>query len=141
MSLIPRHSLFDFDHFFDNSWLPFQQGQSRLGAFAPRVDVTERDAKYDISVELPGVDKKDVHVSLQNGVLTIEAETKQDEKEEKDGKVIRQERRYGKFVRSFDLGPQVQESDITASYDNGVLKLSAPKTQDQTPQSRRIEIL
>ncbi len=141
MSLIPRNSLFDLDHFFDNSWLPFQGSGQRPGAFAPRVDVTEHENAYHISVELPGVDKKDVHVSLQNGVLSIEAETKQENKEEKDGKIIRQERRYGKFVRSFDLGPQVQESDITANYSDGVLKLTAPKAQPEAQLSRRIEIL
>lgn len=141
MSLVPRHSLFDLDHFFDNMWSPYRQGESRLGTFSPRVDVTEKDNAYQISAELPGVDKKDVHVTLDNGVLTIEAESNQEDKEEKDGKLIRQERRYGKFVRSFDLGPQVQDSDITANYDNGVLTLTAPKVDKEAPQSRRIEVL
>lgn len=141
MSLVPRNSLFDLDHFFENAWLPFQNSGSRLGTFAPRVDVKEHDNAYEISVELPGVNKEDVHVSLHNGVLSIEAEAKQENKEEKEGKVIRQERRFGKFVRSFDLGPQVQESDVSASYSNGVLTLSAPKVKPELQQSRRIEIL
>lgn len=140
MNLIPRHSLFDLDRFFDNSWLPFQSNESQLGTFAPRVDVKEQDNAYEISVELPGVDKKDIHVSMQNGVLTIEAETKQESKEEKDGKLIRQERRYGKFIRTFDLGAQTQEKDITANYANGVLTLQAPKSGPESSASRSIEI-
>ena len=139
MSLIPRNSLFDLDHFFENAWTPFQN-TNRAGNYAPRVDVKEKENAYEISAELPGVDKKDVNVTLHNGVLTIEAESHQEDKEEKDGKIIRQERRYGRFVRSFDLGPQVQDSDITARFDNGVLTLSAPKGSKETPAARRIDI-
>lgn len=137
MSLIPRNSLFDLDNLF-SGWSPWEN--NKIGAFAPRVDVKEKGNAYEISVELPGVDKKDVHVSLQNGVLSIEAETKQEHKEEKDGKIIRQERRYGKFFRSFDLGTQVHEKDITANYSNGVLTLVAPKTSQEVSSARRIEI-
>ena len=141
MSLIPRNSLFDFDHFLDNSWLSFQQHGNKSGSFAPRVDVQEYDNAYHISAELPGVNKHDVHVSLHNGVLTLEAETKQESTDKQDGKVIRQERRYGKFLRSFDLGPQVQESDITAKFDNGVLSLTAPKVPAEASAAKKINIL
>lgn len=139
MSLIPRNSLFDFDHLFDNSWLS-QQVNRNGSTFAPRVDVREQDNAYHISAELPGVNKRDVHVSLNNGVLLIEAETKQENTEEKDGKVIRQERRYGKFMRSFDLGPQVQESDISARFEDGILTLVAPKLPKESTPSKKIEI-
>lgn len=139
MSLIPRSPLFDLDHFFDNSWLSLQQG-NKHGTLAPRVDVKEQDNAYHISAELPGVNKNDIHVSLENGVLCIEAETKQENTEEKDGKIIRQERRYGKFTRSFDLGPQVQESDITARFDDGVLSLVAPKVPRENSTAKKIDI-
>jgi len=139
MSLIPRNSLFDLDTFLGGNWSPFE-GVNKLGTFSPRVDVKENKDSYEISVELPGVDKSDVHVSLHNGVLSIEAETRQENKEEKDGKIIRQERRYGKFFRSFDLGTQVHDKDITANYNNGVLTLVAPKTSQEKTAARRIEI-
>lgn len=139
MSLIPRNSLFDLDNFLGGNWSPFE-GTNKLGTFSPRVDVKENKDSYEISVELPGVDKKDVHVSLHNGVLSIEAETRQEHKEEKDGKIIRQERRYGKFFRSFDLGPQVHDKDITANYNNGILTLVAPKVSQEKTTARRIEI-
>jgi HSP20 family protein len=138
MSLIPRNSLFDLDNFFGGGWSPVEN--NKLGAFAPRVDVKEKDKSYEITVDLPGVDKKDIHVSLNNGILSIEAETKQETKEEKDGKIIRQERRYGKFYRSFDMGNQIHEQDIIANYNNGVLTLVAPKVTQQLPSTRRIEV-
>ncbi len=143
MSLIPRSSLFDLDRFFDDSWSSFQAPVARnqaASALAPRVDVRDTEGAYEISAELPGVKKEDVHVHLNDGVLTIEAESRQEDTEEKNGRIIRQERRYGKFVRSFDLGKQVHEGDITASFDNGVLKLTAPKVTHETPTPRRIEI-
>ncbi len=141
MSLIPRKSLFDFDHLFDNFWAPLpRSGEGSAVAFAPRVDIKEKGDHYEISAELPGIDKKDIHVSLDNGVLTIEAEAVQEDKEEKDGKIIRQERRYGKFMRSFNLEGDVQESDIKATFDKGVLTLTAPRKAPAAPEKRRIEI-
>ena len=73
-------------------------------------------------------------------MLTLEAETSKEEKEEKKGKVIRQERRYGKFMRSFNLGADVQESDIKASFKDGVLTLEAPKIVEKVQERRRIEV-
>ncbi|WNO08608.1 Hsp20/alpha crystallin family protein [Teredinibacter sp. KSP-S5-2] len=140
MSLVPRHSIFDLDSFFDNTWIPFRAHSAEHGVFSPRVDIKDTGDSYEISAELPGIKKEDVHVSLQDGVLSIEAETRSENKEEKDGQIIRQERRYGKFFRSFDLGPQVHEGDITASFDDGVLKLSAPKTEPKEQAVKRIEI-
>lgn len=139
MNLIPRDSLFDIERFFDNSW-PFGGSSASTGSFTPRVDIKEKGNAYVISAELPGIEKKDIQVSLHNGVLRLEAESRQESKEERDGRVIRQERRYGKFVRSFDLGTQVQESDITASFENGVLTLTAPKAAPEKAETKRIEI-
>lgn len=140
MNLIPRSSLFDIDRFFDNAWLPMQQDGGKLDAFSPKVDIRDKGDAYLISAELPGVNKEDVQVSLENGVLTIEAETRQEDKEEKEGRIVRQERRYGKFMRSFDLGSQVKDSDINAHFENGVLSLTAPKVSKEESKAKRIEI-
>jgi HSP20 family protein len=86
------------------------------------------------------VAKEDIHVHVKDGILTLEAETRHEEKEEREGKVIRQERRYGKFMRSFNLGNDVQESDIKAGFKDGVLTLQAPKVVEQEVERRRIEI-
>ncbi len=139
MSLIPRSNLFDIDRFFGDSWP--QAYESQGGSFfAPRVDIKEANNHYEITAELPGVDKKDIHVHVKDGILTLEAETSKEDKEEKDGKIIRQERRYGKYMRSFNLGADIEEEDIKASFKDGVLKLQAPKQAPKAPERRRISI-
>jgi HSP20 family protein len=139
VSLIPRNSLFDIDRFFDDSWP--QLAESRAGTFfAPRVDIKEVDDHYEISAELPGVAREDIQVHVKDGILTLEAETSQEDKEEKGGRIIRQERRYGKFMRSFNLGADVEEADIKASFNDGVLTLQAPKAVEKEVERRRIEV-
>lgn len=139
MSLIPRSNLFDIDRFFNDSWP--QAAESQTGTFfAPRVDIKDVDDHYEITAELPGVAKDDIHVHVKDGILTLEAETTQEDKEEKEGKVIRQERRYGKYMRSFNLGTDVEESDIKASFNDGVLKLQAPKLVEKEVERRRIQV-
>ena len=139
MSLIPRNNLFDIDRFFNDSWP--QAVESQTGTFfAPRVDIKDVDDHYEITAELPGVAREHIHVHVKDGILTLEAETSSEDKEEKGGKVIRQERRYGKFMRSFNLGADVQETDIKASFKDGVLTLEAPKAVEKEPERRRIEV-
>jgi HSP20 family protein len=104
------------------------------------VDIKEAGDHYEITAELPGVAKEDVHVHVRDGVLTLEAETSQEDKEEKEGKIIRQERRYGRYMRSFNLGADIHEADIKASFKDGVLKLQAPKLVAKAPERRRIEV-
>lgn len=138
MNLLPRQSLFDMDQLFDN-WFSSGLPATENGFFAPRVEVKEKKNRYLITAELPGVKKEDIHVTLENGILTIEAESNQEDKEEKDGKVIRQERRYGKLMRSFSVGNNVKQEDIKAKLDDGLLKLEVPKGKE-ADQPRRIEI-
>lgn len=137
MNLIPRRSVFDIDSIFDNFWSPLQPTG---GTFSPRVDVRDKGNEVEISAELPGVKKEDINITLDNGILTLTAETRHEEKEEKQGRVIRQERRYGKYLRSFDLGSGVRENDIRATFSDGILTLTAPKSQEQAPETKHIPI-
>lgn len=139
MNLIPK-SFFDLDKFFDDFRSPLLPASESSPFFTPRVDIKEKDDQYVITAELPGVKKDDIHVNLENGVLTLEAETSHEDKQEKEGKVIRQERRYGKFVRSFNIGGDIKEKDISASFKNGVLELKAPKVKAVAPTQKRIPI-
>lgn len=139
MNLVPRNTLFDFDNLLDHFWAP-QSTESSATSFAPRVDISEKKDHYELTAELPGVDKKDIDVTLDNGLLTISAESRFEDKEEKEGRLIRQERRYGKFVRSFNLGTDVKDKDINAEFNNGLLKLTVPKVEEKSPVSKRIEI-
>ena len=104
-------------------------------------DIQDTGKEYVLEAELPGFNKEDIHVDVQDGVLTISAkhEEKQDEKDEKSGKYVRRERRYGSYQRSFTLDG-VDAKNIQGAYENGVLKLTLPKEQPTVPETHRIEI-
>ena len=92
-----------------------------------KVDVTEDNHAYKVKAELPGVKKEDINVSIDGSQISINAEVKK-EHEEKDGeRVLRSERYYGKFSRSFALSQDVDESTAQAKYSDGVLELILPK--------------
>lgn len=139
MALVPRSNLFDLDRFFGDQ-LPRWTDNEMGDFFAPRVDVRDAQDHFEITAELPGVKREDIHVHVADGILTLEAESSEEDKEEREGRVIRQERRYGKFRRSFNLGGDVSEEDIKASFTDGVLKLEAPKVKEKPPERRRIEV-
>jgi HSP20 family protein len=127
MRLIPR-DIFKGNRLFDDFWAPIAWEEDFMEEFfAPKVDVKDCKDFYEIHAELPGVKKDDIKVSLVDGVLVLEAEAKQEDREEKNGKFVRRERRYGKLMRRFDLGFDVKEEDIDAKFEDGVLKLRAPK--------------
>lgn len=111
----------------------------RVGGIAlvPEVDVTEDDKAVTVTAELPGLSDKDVEVSLHDGVLTLKGE-KREEKTDADARVT--ERRYGRFQRSFRLPDGVEEAGVSASFDNGVLKIVAPKNPNAAPKARSIPI-
>jgi len=106
----------------------------------PAVDVVEHDNEYVVRANLPGVRREDIDVSIQDNVLTINAESKSETEEKKAGRVIRQERHYGKFVRSMSLGAQVDESRVKASYNNGVLELILPKAEEVKPKKISVNV-
>ena len=101
-----------------------------------KMDVKEADGKYLVKAEIPGVNKDDIHVSVEGNRVSISAEVKQ-EKEVKEGeRVIRCERSFGMASRSFTLADEVDQSQVQAKYNNGVLELTLPKK----PGSSRKEI-
>ncbi len=139
MNIVPRESLFDLDKFFGDFW-NVSPTPSAEGMFSPRVDIHEKNGMFLISAELPGVKKDDVNVVLDNGTLTLTASLENEHKEEEEGTVIRRERRYGRFARSFYVGKGVMETDIEAAFDNGVLKLAVPMKDEAELEIRRIPI-
>ena len=107
--------------------------------WAPSVDISETEAEYAIKAELPEVKKEDVKVTVEDGVLTLQGERKQ-EKEEKGKKYHRIERSYGRFVRSFTLPDSVDESKVKAEYTDGVLHLHLPKSEKAKPKQIDVKI-
>ena len=96
----------------------------------PTVDIYDRDDKIVIEAEMPGFDKKDIHVDVKGKLLTLAGERKRDE-EVKEKKTYRRERYYGKFERSFNLPFEIDPDTIAANYTKGVLALEIPKPKEQ----------
>ncbi|HET9961958.1 MAG TPA: Hsp20/alpha crystallin family protein [Nitrospiraceae bacterium] len=107
--------------------------------WTPLVDISETEAAYTIKVELPEVKKEDVRVSVEDGVLTIQGERKQ-EKEEKGKKYHRIERAYGRFVRTFALPDSIDEANVKAEYTEGVLRLHLPKSEKAKPKQIDVKV-
>ena len=135
MNLIPRDTFFDLDKFFNSSYQP----ASRTGnaVFSPRVDIHEVEDGYELVAELPGISKDNISVAVEDSTLTIEAGIEQ---ENTAGKVLRKERRQGKFTRSFNLGQDIEQSEIKANFKDGLLILSIPKLKEAIVKSRKIDI-
>ena len=136
-----------FDDFFDDDFgmFPVWNGRNPLyGKHAKnlmKTDVRETEDTYEVDVDLPGFKKDEISVDLKDGYLTISA-AKGLDKDEKDkkGKYIRQERYAGAMSRSFYVG-DVEPKDVTASYEDGILKLSMPKhPKKELPKSSTIAI-
>ncbi len=107
-----------------------------------KTDVRETAEGYEIDVDLPGCRKEDVQLTLENGILNIATtrNLEKDEKDEKTGRVVRQERYAGSMSRSFFVGENVTENDIRAKMENGVLSLMIPKKAPELPQKKTIAI-
>ena len=105
----------------------------------PTVDISETESEYLIKAELPEVRKEDVKVTVENGVLTLQGERRQ-EKEEKGGRFHRVERSYGSFVRSFTLPESVDEGGVKAEYKDGVLALHLPKSEKVKPKAIDVKV-
>lgn len=123
--------------FFSNPFGSFW-GNTSLAEF--KTDVTDEGDHYLLEADLPGFEKKDITLDIQGDILTVHAErhSKIEEKDKKD-KVVRMERSYGSYTRSFDISG-VAADQIKAKYVNGVLRLTLPKVEPKLPEGRRLEI-
>ena len=120
------------------SFEPLWRGGFDL-AMAPSVDFVEKDTGYEVSVELPGMDEKNVEVTLANGYLTIKGE-KQEEKEEKRKDYHLRERRFGSFERVLQLPESANADKISATVNKGVLTVTIPKKPEAITPEKKIEV-
>ncbi|KUL30285.1 Hsp20/alpha crystallin family protein [Chlorobium limicola] len=104
-----------------------------------KVDISEDDKAIYVSADMPGIVKEDVKVSMEDDVLCISAERKQEEEEKKKG-YHRIERTWGSMSRSFTVGDNVDSENIDAAYDNGVLKITLPKKEPEPKKGKEIEV-
>jgi HSP20 family protein len=127
-----RTRLFDFE--------PLRRFEAAFSGAVPTAEVAEKDNEYVVTVELPGIDQKNVDVNVTGNLLTIKGEKRKEEEEQKEKHYHLSERRYGSFSRSFTIPETVAQDKITAAMKDGVLTLTLPKTEAATKPPRKIEI-
>ena len=125
-----RPTIFDFD---------FGRPGSAAFQVAPAMDVVEKEKAFEITAELPGMDEKDIEISVSNGAIVIKGE-KSEEKEEKEKEYFMSERRYGSFRRSFQLPETVDADRIEAAFAKGVLTVKLPKSVEAQKSEKKIEV-
>lgn len=103
-----------------------------------KIDVTEDDEKYLVKADIPGVKKEDIDIAINGSEVMISAELRRDNEEKVGEAVVRSERYYGKQYRSFTLPREINEANVTATYENGVLQLALPKKPGAS--SRKITV-
>ena len=106
----------------------------------PNIDVTEEEGSYRIRADLPGLDKKDIHVNVENSVLSITGEKKQENEKREKGRYFYLERSYGRFHRSFALPEHVDPEKIDAVYNKGVLELTLKKNEKAKPKAIDVKV-
>jgi len=131
----------NLDNVFEGFFKPYSENPGNVsGSMVPAIDLHETDKSYTVRAEIPGVKKEDIDVTVHDGVLTIDAESRYENEEKEEGRVIRQERRYGKYVRSIRLGKDVDENSVKANYKDGVLELELPKVEEVKPKKIAIDV-
>lgn len=140
LNLIPRANVMFpmrnvFDRLFDD--MNMTSLMSNDMTFEPVFDISENEKEYSVVAELPGIDEKDIEVNMLDGVLTIKGEKKQ-EREDKEATYHRIERRYGSFHRSFRMPEKVEADKIDATFKDGILRLTMPKSEER--EVKKIEI-
>lgn len=128
-SLIPAlvSDFFDVDKFFNTDLSAIQQ--------MPAVNIKENGKNFKVELSAPGFEKKDFKISVEDDVLTVSAE-KEEEKNEENERYTRQEFVYNSFSRSFSL-PKSARNDVEAHYENGILKLTIPKKEEDKARARK----
>ena len=127
----------ELDRLFDLSWSGRDSGL--FGGWTPSLDVFDEKDHFVVTAELPGMKNEEIDLSFENGVLSISGERKQS-KENKEGETFRSERYFGKFQRSVTLPAAVDSSKISASYKDGVLSVTLPKSEAAKPKQIQVNV-
>jgi HSP20 family protein len=130
----------EIDRLFDDFFVRRSFGRDfEEGDWVPAVDISESEKEIIIHAEIPGVDAKDLDITLSGRTLTMKGERKQEQQEKREN-YHRIERRYGSFSRSFELPSDVDEGRVEAAYKDGVLTVNLPKIKEQSAKRKRVKI-
>eukprot|EP01156_Anaeramoeba_ignava_P015514 Anaeramoba_ignava/a613786_6.p1 GENE.a613786_6~~a613786_6.p1 ORF type:complete len:145 (-),score=32.00 a613786_6:9-443(-) len=136
----PTRYLRNYENEIDNYLNDFWNGEdSYLTQFTPNVDIEELDDEYQFHAELPGMDKKDVNITVKENMLTVSG-VKKNKKEDKKENFHRIESSYGKFQRSFRLPQNIKQNAIKADFKNGILNITVPKAEEAKPKEIEISV-
>jgi HSP20 family protein len=142
VSYDPLDRFFDIREDFDNVMRNFLRGftspVSSRGVF-PLADAKEDEDKYTITVEVPGIDRKDLKITIKENSLLVEGEKKEETKEEKES-YLRVERSYGSFRRAFNFASELDAKKVNAEFKDGILTVTLPKTEKEKPKEIDIKI-
>ncbi len=139
-----------FDDVFNNTFWPFSR--KRYSPFnlvvrddepifrTPLANIHEAENHFNITAELPGINKGDIELTIQDGMLEIKGETKEEKTEEHKGQLVRREYRSSKYYRAFNLPEHINENNIEANLEKGILNIKIPKIKPKEPEKKKIEI-
>ncbi|NPV87101.1 MAG: Hsp20/alpha crystallin family protein [Anaerolineae bacterium] len=130
-----------FDEFYANpfSLAPFESLWQSEGEFMPQIDISETDKEFTITADLPGIDDKDIEVSVSNNVISISGK-KEAQKTEKGRNYYHVERSFGSFHRDIPLRMEIDEDKVEARFDKGVLTITAPKRPEAIENVKRVQV-
>lgn len=134
-SLFPSNSRMEFPNFFNDVFNQLMHEDEKV-TWMPSVNIIERENDYKIDLAVPGMEKKDFNIEVENDLLVITGERKEEKLEEKD-KVTKREFHYGSFKRSFTLPETADAEKISANYNNGVLSLTIAKKEEAKQKAKR----
>ena len=126
-------SIRDFDLFDDMFRDPFFKGENKI----MKTDIKENENDYNIDIDLPGFDKEDIKIDIENGYLNVSAKKESNNCEKEDGRYVRRERYLGECSRSFYVGDSLTEEDIKATFKNGTLSLVVPKDDKKKIEEKK----
>lgn len=130
----------DIERLFEDFWLPpFDETPGRMGSYLPPVNVREEDNQVVVSAELPGMEDKDIEVTVRKDTVRISGE-KKEETEAKEEDFYHVESSYGRFDRLIDLPTEVDEDKAQAEFKNGVLRIRMPRTAESKTKTKKVPI-
>lgn len=140
MTLVKRHSGYGFPTIFEDFFKPdFLGGTEVFKSQVPAVNIKENDNDFVVELAAPGLKKEDFNIEVDKNILTISSEQKSENTiEENDGKYTRREFSFQSFKRSFTLPEIIDDNQIKANYENGVLKVELPKKEEALPKAKRL---
>ncbi|MBD3193492.1 MAG: Hsp20 family protein [Candidatus Lokiarchaeota archaeon] len=134
-------------NFLGDLWLPtrwprFRIAEREEGSMfrTPLTNIKESDENFEITAEMPGLDKGDIEIMFHDDVLEIKGEYKEEEKEEKEGEVVRSEYRSSSYYRAFSMPENIDEDSIDATLDKGILTVKVPKKEPEPVEKKKIEV-